>query len=254
MDEGEVGRLAALAVDGGTVDPVRRQPALDPARSAGDAFAALLRARGVEVAGPVEDARPGSPGREIAAISSPPLAEIVGEMLATSDNFTAEMLLRETAVASGVAAGATSRRGAVIARRSLHRAGVPVGGLDQRDGSGLSRTNRVRCATLLAILEHSGTARYRPIHDGLAVAGRTGTLIDRRFGFGSGPVLRAKSGTLDGVTGLVGLFDGGRRPVFAFLATGGFDTDGGHALQVEVAHLAASAAEPDPRAESLPGP
>jgi D-alanyl-D-alanine carboxypeptidase/D-alanyl-D-alanine-endopeptidase (penicillin-binding protein 4) len=77
LASGEVARVSALEVDGGTVVAGgRRVPALDPALSAAGAFATLLRERGIAVAGPVGH-DPAPPGAvTVAAVHSPPLTTV----------------------------------------------------------------------------------------------------------------------------------------------------------------------------------
>jgi D-alanyl-D-alanine carboxypeptidase len=65
-------------------------------------------------------------------------------------------------------------------------------------------------------------------------------------------VLRAKTGQIDGVVGLVGVIDGPRARHFAFVANGDFSSAVGHGLQDEVARRVAAAPALD--ASAVPGP
>lgn len=219
---GQVGPVGALAVDGGWTDPAgRRGTPEDPALATGRAFARLLEDRGVRV-GPVTrgGATPGS--RTIARIESAPLDDVVSGMLASSNNHGAEMLLKEVAVRGGVRPGTTAA-GAERALSALRRAGVTVAGLAMLDGSGLSRDDRASCRTLLGVLALGDRPRYRSLRDGLAIAGERGTLAPRLGGSALRGRLIAKTGTLDGTSGLVGTTRV-RRPVrFALLLNGSFD-------------------------------
>ncbi len=105
--------------------------AADPAIVTGQRLAALLAARGVRHRGRGETGRgAGWTGREIAHVDSPPLSTIVGEMLTSSDNYTAEELLRDVAVGSAGRAPATTAMGVQIVERRLGELGVPTNGLD----------------------------------------------------------------------------------------------------------------------------
>jgi len=79
------------------------------------------------------------------------------------------------------------------------------------DGSGLSRSNRLQPAALTRLLARVATgddARLAPVVSGLPVAGFDGTLAERYRRGGSLPgagAVRAKTGTLDGVSALAGL-------------------------------------------------
>ena len=235
--DGEVGALGALTVDGGFDDPIRQHPAADPALTTGARLADLLNKRGVHV-GSVRRDDHAPPAPEVAHVDSPPLSDVVGEMLRGSDNYTAELLLRASSHENGphTTAGALSDE-----RAALTRLAVPLSGSELHDGSGLAPDDRVRCDTLLAAVQLSQTdPRFAAIDRGLPVAGRTGTLAARFLGDALAGRLRAKTGSIDGVVGLAGVVDGARPLRFAFLARGGFSNPAGQALQEKVAHAVAS--------------
>jgi D-alanyl-D-alanine carboxypeptidase/D-alanyl-D-alanine-endopeptidase (penicillin-binding protein 4) len=215
----EVGPMSALTVNGNFA---AWRPALvaaeRPARSAAAVFTGLLRDAGVSVAGePGEGtAPPGLP--TLARLESLPVAAIVGEMLRESDNLAAELLLKEigrTRLGQGTTAAGARVVGEVLAAR-----GVPLDGVVLRDGSGLDRGDRATCAALMATLAAAGPTG--PVADGLAVAGRTGTLARRFAGNPAAGRLRAKTGSLDGVAALSGFVTAadGTTLGFAFVANG----------------------------------
>ena len=198
--EGAVAPVGPLMVDGGRVRPDRSRRHADPALAAGQALAGLLGpgavvARGQAPAG----------AEELGAVQSPPLSLLVERMLSRSDNDLAEALARAVALAQGQPAsfaGAAAAVGAVLA-------GLGVTGVDLDDGSGLSRSNRLQPAALTRLLARAGSEdRFAPLLAGLPVAGFDGTLA-RRYRTGPGVpaagVVRAKTGTLDGVSALAGL-------------------------------------------------
>jgi D-alanyl-D-alanine carboxypeptidase/D-alanyl-D-alanine-endopeptidase (penicillin-binding protein 4) len=102
---------------------------------------------------------------------------------------------------------------------------VPTRGVRLYDASGLSRDDRVTPRALVALLRlvTEGNPILAPLSAALPVAGFTGTLADRYHSKatseGAG-VVRAKTGTLAGVSALAGqVVDAdGRLLVFAFLA------------------------------------
>jgi serine-type D-Ala-D-Ala carboxypeptidase/endopeptidase (penicillin-binding protein 4) len=177
----------------------------DPARAAAQAFADHLDAAGVRVGRP----RPGrapEASTEVGRVQSAPLGAIVQHVLETSDNEGAEVLLRQVAIASGLPG--SSANGVRAGREVLSALGVGLTGARWYDGSGLSRRNRLSLETivdvLVASLEHP---RLAGVTSGLPVAGFTGSLSDR-FEVASGPGLgrvRAKTGTLTGVSALAGV-------------------------------------------------
>ena len=177
----------------------------DPALAAARAFADHLRAAGVRTGRPAEGSAPEG-ARLVGAVSSPPLLSIVQYVLETSDNEVAEVLLRHVALARGRPASFAG--GVRAGREVLGELGVPLPGARWYDGSGLSRRNRLAPTTLVDVL---ATAVVEPrlsrVAWGLPVAGFTGSLSERfalRSEAGLGRV-RAKTGTLTGVSGLAGV-------------------------------------------------
>lgn len=233
--EGEVGPLGALTVnDGFSQYRGRTVPAPDPATLAADQLAALLEERGVTV-GPSTNGRAPADATGIASVHSAPLSEVVASMLRSSDNYTAELLTRELAVHAGTQPG-TTEAGAAATEAELERIGVSAAGIEMRDGSGLDRADAATCRALDGVLMHARSgSRTAAVDQGLAVAGRTGTLAERFAGTPLAARLRAKTGTLNGVTGLAGVIDGPRPIVFSMIANGAFGQGQGFALQQQVA-------------------
>lgn len=210
---------------GGAVDE-------DPGLATARAFADRLRQEGVKVRGAVSKANPGRPATPIAQVFSPPMADLVGEMLRYSDNVTAEVLGH---LAGGRTTGSYSfTGGAEATMKALMGLGVSTVGLVLRDASGLSRSNLIPPITLaqtLAAALMNKTPELWSIIAGLPVAGFDGTLADRfvkgnaRAGRG---YVRAKTGTLTGVSALAGtvVTASGRTLVFAFMAPRTPDTFG----------------------------
>jgi D-alanyl-D-alanine carboxypeptidase/D-alanyl-D-alanine-endopeptidase (penicillin-binding protein 4) len=148
----------------------------------------------------------------VASVSSAPLREIVGELLRTSDNNTAELLTKELGVAAGT--GGTTAAGLAVIDATLQSWGVPAGSVTLTDGSGLDRGNRMSCDALLAVLQRHATGD--PVIEGLAVAGETGTLADDFGGSAMAGRLRGKTGSLTGVRALVGVLPGVDAPDVSF--------------------------------------
>ena len=187
----EAGPYDSLMVnDSRAVGRSGRQP--DPNEAGARELVRLLNARGVAVSGGfgVGVADPAAP--DIASIQSATLDAVVAEMLTTSDDNTAEMLLKEL----GVADSATGTRiaGLTAMDRVLRSWGVPMEGVRPVDGSGLSLENRVTCAAIMAVLQRSAGT---PLQAGLALAGRTGTLAEEFLGTSVEGRLLAKTGSLE---------------------------------------------------------
>jgi serine-type D-Ala-D-Ala carboxypeptidase/endopeptidase (penicillin-binding protein 4) len=177
----------------------------DPALAAAQVFADHLRDAGVRVRRPVQgSAADGSP--VVGRVRSAPLGAITQHVLETSDNEAAEVLLRHVALAQGLPG--SSAAGVRATRAVLERLGVRFPGARWYDGSGLSRRNRLAVATLIDVLVVAlGRPRLATVTAGLPVAGFNGSLSDR-FDVASDPGLgrvRAKTGTLTGVSGMAGV-------------------------------------------------
>ena len=220
VSDGNVGRVVGLMVDGGRVQPGRDARSPDPAAAAAVRFAALLHERGIAIVG--EPRSGAATGDEIAAVPSPPVKVLVEQMLVHSDNDIAEALAR--AIAHKTGAPATFPAGGAAVAAAVAAVGVP--GLQLVDGSGLSRDDRIAPAALAALVRLATLSAHpelRPVVAGLPVAGFTGTLATHFGGRAThrfAGVVRAKTGTLAGVTSLAGtVVDAdGRLLVFAFVS------------------------------------
>jgi D-alanyl-D-alanine carboxypeptidase/D-alanyl-D-alanine-endopeptidase (penicillin-binding protein 4) len=190
----------------------------DPALAAGAAFAEALRAEGVDVRGEVTRAQAPAAGRELAAVESAPLRDVVAHTLAVSENSVAEVLARLVAVTDGEEATFAGATRAVLGR--VAGLGIDTDGVTLADTSGLLVENRVPPMVLAEVV---ATALERPelrgAVAGLPTAGLEGTLSSRAMGPAAG-VLRAKTGTLTTAVSLTGLLQDrdGRLLVFAVVA------------------------------------
>jgi serine-type D-Ala-D-Ala carboxypeptidase/endopeptidase (penicillin-binding protein 4) len=230
--EGDVAPVSALEVDEGHPNPARTATAADPAAAAAAEFAALLASDGVKVTGvpaAVRAAPPrgGNPRPVLAIVVSPPISQLVERMLGRSDNDLAEALARQVAIASDMpasfAGGVRAVKAALIAR------GIEPTGFSMVDASGLSPLDRLTPALLAqllrtALVPEPDRTDLSAIVAGLPIAGFYGTLGGRFVGpaaAGAG-VIRAKTGTLNGVVSLAGYLPdaSGATLVFAVVVNG----------------------------------
>ena len=203
----DAGPYDALMVNDGLIS--NGNYGLDPSRSAARAFLDLLTARGVTVTGAAANrTRPADAGVEtVAFIDSLPLTDVLVEMLHTSDNNTAEMMVKEIGVVAGE--GGSRPAGLAVVRSQLAEWGVSLDGVELQDGSGLSRVNRTSCAALAALL--AATPVSDELRDLLPVAGRDGTLTKQLLDTEAEGRLQAKTGTLTDVKALTGTQPGADR-------------------------------------------
>jgi D-alanyl-D-alanine carboxypeptidase/D-alanyl-D-alanine-endopeptidase (penicillin-binding protein 4) len=212
---GESPPLSALVVDRGRVGGYL---STNPALAAGTAFRAALHRAGIAVTGRVTLGVGGDYSIPLASVSSPPLSSIVRFMDRESDNFTAEMLLKQLGAVS--LQSGTSAAGASVVSRELVQAGVPMTGVRIVDGSGLSGLDRLTASALTALLRVAwNDPTIMPVLlAALPVAGVSGTLQDRmRHGPAHGHVV-AKTGTTDDASTLAGFVRD--RYAFAVLQNG----------------------------------
>lgn len=228
-----IGPVGALTVNDGLAGAAGTGAEVaDPARNAAAELTRLLVARGVEVGAPTSADRAAAGTAEIAKIQSPPLTDVLTEMLSASDNLTAEMLTRELGHQAGTG---TTARGVQVVRDTVAGLGVDLAGATIVDGSGLSRSDVLRCPTLLQTLELTRNPKFAPVADGLAIAGERGTLADRLRGTPLAGNLRAKTGTLSGVAALAGFLTADRPLTFDLIVNGAFGESTAFALREAMA-------------------
>jgi D-alanyl-D-alanine carboxypeptidase/D-alanyl-D-alanine-endopeptidase (penicillin-binding protein 4) len=187
----EAGPYDALMVNDSRVtgDPQR---ATNPALAAATELSQLLAARHVAVAAAPSAGTAPVGATVLGSVQSAPMTDVVAEMLSTSDNNTAELLLKELGLVKGGAG--TRDAGIGVVTETLAGWGLPMTGVVMADGSGLSNDDRVTCQLFAGLLaRHAPTD---PLGAALPVAGQSGTLAGI---FSDSPLagrMRAKTGTL----------------------------------------------------------
>ncbi|HEY2640683.1 MAG TPA: D-alanyl-D-alanine carboxypeptidase/D-alanyl-D-alanine-endopeptidase [Streptosporangiaceae bacterium] len=205
--EVDQGKLTAAGAPQDADIPDGLPRAADPAGQAAAVFARYLTADGVAVQGSPAPVRAAPRARTLAAVYSPPLAQIVQWMLEESNNVIAENLARHVAIATGQPASFTG--GAAATQAALAKLGVR--GIQLFDGSGLSVDDRIDPAALVRLVTlAAGRPQLRSVLTGLPVANFSGTLLPGGSVFGPGGaaawgVVRAKTGNLNTVAALSGI-------------------------------------------------
>jgi D-alanyl-D-alanine carboxypeptidase/D-alanyl-D-alanine-endopeptidase (penicillin-binding protein 4) len=199
-----------------SVDRALGWPAAPPAVLAGRALRRALQRVGVTVANGVKPGMAPEGAVVLASHRSAPLARIVRDMDADSDNYTAELVLKALGSSSGSIG--TTALGARVVLDELREAGVDTTGLRVADGSGLSRFDRLTATALVQVLSAAlqDPAMRGAFLSSLAVAGRSGTLRERL------PALRwkvrGKTGTTSIACSLSGVVD--NRIAFSVIQNG----------------------------------
>lgn len=195
--------ITATMVDGGRADPSAVVRSATPDLDAGRALAAALGKPSLSVT----RGRATAGAAVLGTVRSAPVAVLVEQMLQDSDNVIAEVLGRLVALAEHRPA---SFAGAVAAIRSVS-IGLSIDpGAGMVDASGLAATDRLTARTLVTLMADIVDRTHpdlSPIAAALPVADWSGTLA-YRYVAGSAAsargVVRAKTGTLTGVSTLAG--------------------------------------------------
>jgi D-alanyl-D-alanine carboxypeptidase/D-alanyl-D-alanine-endopeptidase (penicillin-binding protein 4) len=207
--------LSALIVNRGWTG---RYETTRPALTAAQLFRQDLRRAGITVHGEAALGVASTDAAPLAQVQSAPLSVLVRHMDVYSDNFYAEMLLKEVGAVQGSFGSAAA--GIAVERRLLEEAGVPLAGVRTVDGSGLSLLDRwtsVGLATLLRTMWQDEELRPYLVA-ALPIAGKTGTLEHRMRTGPARALVRAKTGTTSNASSLSGFV--GDRYAFSILENG----------------------------------
>jgi serine-type D-Ala-D-Ala carboxypeptidase/endopeptidase (penicillin-binding protein 4) len=212
------GELGALAFDRGFANFQGTAAQPRPALYATQQFVATLKAAGVRVPRktPVYTGTTPAAAQPLATVQSPSIATLIQLTNTPSDNYLAEMLLKDLGAQFG-GAGTTAAGAAVVRAELASRFGIaPL----LNDGSGLSRADYTSPQQVVTVLSQMYT--NAGFYNSLATAGETGTLQDYGRGTAAQGNCHAKTGTLRDVADLAGYCHArdGHELVFAFLANG----------------------------------
>jgi D-alanyl-D-alanine carboxypeptidase/D-alanyl-D-alanine-endopeptidase (penicillin-binding protein 4) len=187
-----------------------------------------LKAAGVSV-GSGNGVKPTPPGsKQVAFVDSLPISQIVRQMDKPSNNYLAEMLVKDLSLPAGSSDGggatipgstgsATTAQGAAVARHFANGLGARV---SLTDGSGLSRSDLAAPREVVDLLR--GMIRksiFEPFNLSLPIPGVDGTLADRMKGTQASKSCHAKTGTLSNVSAISGICTtlGGHQVAFSIL-------------------------------------
>jgi D-alanyl-D-alanine carboxypeptidase/D-alanyl-D-alanine-endopeptidase (penicillin-binding protein 4) len=192
--------LSALVVDRAAYDG---RVAARPDLAAAGTFRRLLRKEGVAT-GPVGIGRAPANAIELGEVESATLTNVLAVMDRASDNFRAEMLLKQLGAEDG--GSGTTTAGAAVVRRVLAEAKIPLTGVVIADGSGLSLLDRTTARALLSLLvaAWNDPVLRLPFWSALPLAGEQGTLEHRLQDAPARGVVRAKTGTTNEASALSG--------------------------------------------------
>ncbi|MBE9205720.1 D-alanyl-D-alanine carboxypeptidase/D-alanyl-D-alanine-endopeptidase [Nostoc sp. LEGE 06077] len=189
----------------------------DPTQNFLRHFRQSLAAEGIFVQ-QTSTANGGNNEREVAAIESPPLSELLKETNLNSNNLFAEALLRTLADKQQVAKNQnTADVGLKVMQETLTQLGVNPNSYSVVDGSGLSRKNLISPEALVQVLQIiAASPEAKVFRASLPVAGVSGTLQGRFRNTSAQGIVQAKTGSLRGVISLSGYINSPQYEPLAF--------------------------------------
>lgn len=207
--------LSALVVDRGRYQGYLTR---DPALASALLFRKALVRAGVTVAGRAMTGVADPAAVSLATIESVPLDLVLRFMDHESDNFTAEMILKQ--LGAGLALQGTTAAGAQVVHQLLTEQEIPTAGVRIVDGSGLSSLDRLTTEAVVTMLRTSWLDEdlREILLASLPLAGRSGTLGSRMRGTAAAGRVRAKTGTLNQASALSGYAN--RRYAFSVIQNG----------------------------------
>jgi serine-type D-Ala-D-Ala carboxypeptidase/endopeptidase (penicillin-binding protein 4) len=186
----------------------------------GEVFKEFLLREGIKVEGRVQRGKAPSAATSFLEFPSRPLGITVYGLNKFSNNFMAEQISLALGARVHGAPG-TREKGLAVIRKHLLSCGVDEGAFALSEASGLSRNNRLSASALVRVLltaahDFSYNSEFMA---SFGVAGIDGTLKEKFTDQGAKRRLRAKTGTLKGITALTGygLSVDGRQFAFAIL-------------------------------------
>lgn len=227
-----VGPLSALDFNRGLARENGSAFQTNPPKFAAAKLDRALGRRGISVDGSPKAGRAPAGAQVLASVDSPPMERLIRLTNKPSDNFFAEMLLKD--VAFQVTGKGTTRRGARQASRFARELGSRA---RLADGSGLSRGDRAspyRVVRLLLALRDR--PEFDAFYGSLSIAGRDGTLAPRMRGGAARGRCRGKTGTLNNVSALSGYCTARSGDVYVFsILMNGVSVGGARGLQDRMA-------------------
>jgi len=178
------------------------KPVLGMAGYVGGVVATMLGARNISLAGGYREGPAPLESQPLWVHHSPPLEDLVHEMLVNSNNHTAETLLR--ILGEGGGHPGTDGAGIALEKKELERLGVRHDRMMLYDGSGLAPSDRIMPLTLAQLVSAMSRKPNGSVYvRSLPLAGIEGTVRHRQLRDALGRT-RAKSGHIEDVNALAG--------------------------------------------------
>ena len=212
------GTIAVTGSIGARSGPLRYSLVVDnPPLFATGALRASLAKVGIAVDGTTRLGTTPANAAQIAAIKSPPLAEIVTQMDRESINLFAELLFRSAARAATGQAGSAATGLNSLRTFLAQKVGANPQDVDVTDGSGLSVLDHVTPRAMVKLLAYAHRAPWgSTFHASLPLEGESGTLKRHGRYTPAHGNLHAKTGTTNTVASLGGFVTAKDGEILAF--------------------------------------
>lgn len=181
----------------GSGDFVALSSVKDPTGLVSSVFRKALQQNGIQVLGGVRKGKAPEGAAVLAAEQSQSLGQLMNPLLKNSNNMLAEVLVKT--------AGGSFSNGVNQLSRKWAGLGVDANWVEIFDGSGMSRMNQMSPDDLSSILVKAKTKPwFATWESSLPVAGSDGTLASRMRGTAAEGNVKAKTGSLTGISALTG--------------------------------------------------
>lgn len=188
-----------------------------------DVLLRKLRTVGISVDG-FTDERQVPSNASLIATYTHSIREVLHRMLKVSDNLYAESMFYQLAASGGVR-WCSAKQGRNYENALFARLGLNPRDYNVADGSGLSLYNYVSAELEIQLLRHAYRNQevYNALFESLPIAGVDGTLRKRMRGTSAQNNVRAKTGTVRGVSSLAGYLtaSNGHLLCFSIINNGG---------------------------------
>lgn len=259
--------LAPIQIEGqlpaGARDVRREMTVPVPAHFAASVFRATLENRGISLQGGVrvvDDPERSLLGpntvtapalgrrgaRVLARHVSDPLSVYLTVVNKESNNLFAELVFR--ALGRATAGVGSPEASSAVVRNALGELGVDMSQVVQLDGSGLSSGSRVSASTFVDVVEGMSSSPVWAEYWGSLPQAGTRREMTRMLGTPAAGNLRAKTGTIEGVSALSGMVRSrsGERLAFSLIVNGTRSNARAKAVENQVGTLLASFGRPLP--------
>lgn len=198
----------------------------------------LLRQRDIVVTGSVTEGRTPQGVTQI-ALHRTSFDTVLQKMMKDSNNLYAESVFYQ--IAAGEGKPGTAKKAANAMKRLVGRLGLPSERYSFADGCGLSPYDYVTPELLVRLLRYAAEKPeiYSHLYPVLPIAGVDGTLKSRMKGTRAEGNVRAKTGTVTGVSSLAGYLtaSNGHKIIFAIINQGVAKSSDGREFQNKVCEI-----------------